>query len=259
MQKFSPLSFPEFNKGAVWMVGAGPGDPKLLTLYAYYALQRADIILYDSLIGADCLALAPDSTPKYCVGKRGGQPSWSQDRINQTLIDHAQAGKAVLRLKGGDPFVFGRSVEEARPLLKANIPLKIIPAVSAGIAGSAYAGVPLSSAETNQSFSFISAHDASGSLPALNWPALSAGSPVLVFYMPLKQKAAIRHALLDAGRPENEGVCFVSHATTAQQKALYTTLGACLDDFAKAPLTSPALMIVGPTVMVHDTFVNIVG
>jgi len=259
MQNIPSLSFPPFDKGSVWMVGAGPGDVKLLTLYAYYALQQADVILYDSLVSDSCLALAPETTPRYCVGKRGGQPSWSQEAINQTLIDHATAGQAVLRLKGGDPFVFGRGFEEAQPLLEAQIPLKIIPAVSAGIAGPAYAGIPLSMGHTNQSFTFISAHDRSGDLPPLNWSALHGASPVLVFYMPIKQKSAIRDALLKAGRPEDEGVCFVSNATTDHQDALYTTLKTCLEDLKAHPIQSPALMIVGPTVMVHPLLKDKVG
>jgi uroporphyrin-III C-methyltransferase len=245
------ISFPVFEKGSVWMVGAGPGDVKLTTLYAFYALQNADIIIHDALVSPEILSLAQPNAVIEKMGKRGGKCSPKQHEITARLIELAQQDLRVLRLKGGDPFVFGRGAEEARPLLDKNIPVRIIPGITAGIAGSAYGGVPVSDGASNQVISFVTGHDQSGQVPAVDWAALAKSSPVIVFYMPMKQVDKIRDELLKAGRKPSEGVCFISNATLPEQIELETTLEHCLGDLEKSKIKSPAILIIGPTVQLR--------
>ncbi|WP_165602697.1 uroporphyrinogen-III C-methyltransferase [Candidatus Terasakiella magnetica] len=248
MDFLSHISFPKFEKASVWMVGAGPGDPKLLTLYAYHALQHADVIVHDALVDSAILSLAAKTATLEPMGKRGGKASAKQGDITQRLIELAQQGLKVLRLKGGDPFVFGRGAEEALPILDKNINVRIVPGISAGIAGSAYAGVPVSDGQSNQVISFVTGHDTSGDVPAVNWQALAQSSPVIVFYMPMKHIAKIQSELLKAGRVPSEPVCAVSRATTPHQLVCETTLANCVEDLNKANIKAPALLIIGPTV-----------
>ncbi|NVK19605.1 MAG: uroporphyrinogen-III C-methyltransferase [Methylocystaceae bacterium] len=242
------ISFPEFQSGSVWMVGAGPGDAKLLTLYAYHALQQADVIVHDALVSDDILKLAPPDCVLETMGKRGGVKSPKQQDITDRLIELANEKKKVLRLKGGDPFVFGRGAEEALPILKENIPVRIIPGITAGIAGSAYAGVPVTDGACNQVISFVTGHDQSGKVPGVNWQALAQSSPVIVFYMPMKHIDIIQTELLKAGRDPKEKVCVVSNATTDQQKHIICDLENCFIEIEKSDMKSPAIMIIGPTV-----------
>lgn len=248
MENFKKITFPTFDAGSVWMVGAGPGDPKLLTLYAYHALQQADVIVHDALVSDEILGLAHSGARLVSMGKRGGKASPLQGEITQHLIELAKEGHKVLRLKGGDPFVFGRGAEEALPLLEQNITLKIAPGVTAGVAGSAYAGVPVSDGKSNQVISFVTGHDKTGDVPSVDWHALAKSSPVIVFYMPMKHIKKIKTELLKGGRSEDEMVCVVSKATTPDQKICETTLGNCLEDLEKSNIKSPAIMIIGPTV-----------
>ncbi len=248
MENFANIDFPTFSPGTVWMVGAGPGDPKLLTLYAYHALRQADVIVHDALVDEHILKLKRNDCVLEPMGKRGGKASPKQEEITTRLIELAKQGKRVLRLKGGDPFVFGRGAEEALPILAQNIGLRIVPGVSAGIAGSAYAGVPVSDGQMNQVISFVTGHDAGGKVPAVDWEALAKSSPVIVFYMPMKHLENIRQNLLAAGRNNDEPVCAVSQATTPEQTVCETTLQRCLIDLENSNIKSPALLIVGPTV-----------
>ncbi len=238
------------------MVGAGPGDPKLLTLYAYAALKQADVIVHDALVSDEILYLAHDGARLESMGKRGGRASPLQGEITTRLIELAQEGHRVLRLKGGDPFVFGRGAEEALPILDQNIPVRIAPGVTAGVAGSAYAGVPVSDGKSNQVISFVTGHDKTGEVPAVDWQALAQSSPVIVFYMPMKHIEKIKTELIKGGRKESELVCVVSRATTPAQKLCETTLGKCLEDLEKSNIKSPAIMIVGPTVAFRQQLID---
>jgi len=248
MENLSHISFPTFEKGSVWLVGAGPGDARLLTLYAYHALQNADIIVHDALVSEDVLKLASPDAVLEKMGKRGGKASPKQHEITQRLIELAGKGHRVLRLKGGDPFVFGRGAEEALPLLEKHISVRIVPGISAGIAGSAYAGIPVSDGRSNQVISFVTGHDTSGNVPAVDWQALANSSPVIVFYMPIKHIDKIQQELLNAGRNADELISVISNATTSAQKVLETTLANCTSDLANSDIKSPAIMVVGPTV-----------
>ena len=244
-----PLNnMPEFAAGWVWLVGAGPGDPGLLTLHAVNALQQADIVVYDALVDQQVLSLACDDAQLEYAGKRGGKPSPKQRDISLRLVELAQQGKRVCRLKGGDPFVFGRGGEEALTLVENGIPFRIVPGISAGIGGLAYAGIPVTHRDTNHNVTFLTGHDAGGVVPsAIDWVSVAKGSPVIVMYMAMKQAQIIAQKLMDAGRSADEPVAFVCNATTADMKVHETTLGA-IDDMAGLGLAPPAIVVVGEVV-----------
>lgn len=245
-------SWPTLAPGWVWLCGAGPGDPGLLTLHALNALRQADVVVYDALVQEDILTWAPQAELVY-AGKRGGKPSAKQRDISLRLVDLARAGKRVLRLKGGDPFVFGRGGEEAQTLVQHGVPMRIIPGISAGIGGLAYAGIPVTHRDVNQAVTFITGHDQSGNTPgSLNWKAISDGSQVLVIYMGMKHISHIAAQLLQAGRPLHEPVAVVTSATTADQKVLETTLATIETDIAAAALEPPAIICVGASVLMRQ-------
>ena len=240
---------PALEPGWVWLVGAGPGDPGLLTLLALRALGQADVVVYDALVSADILKLAPTGTLLEYAGKRGGKPSPKQPDISRRLIQLAREGKRVLRLKGGDPFIFGRGGEEALALVEARVPFRIVPGISAGIGGLAYAGIPITHRSINSVVTFVTGHDATGSVPdAVDWAAVAKGSPVIVVYMALKHLATIAQRLLDAGRSPAEPMALISHATLPAQAVLETTLGSCVADAAASGLEPPALLVIGDVV-----------
>lgn len=244
--------WPELEPGWVWLCGAGPGDPGLLTLHALNALRQAEVVIYDALVDERILEWAPKAEKIY-AGKRGGMPSSIQRDISLRLVDLARAGKRVLRLKGGDPFVFGRGGEEAQTLVQHGVPVRIIPGISAGIGGLAYAGIPVTHRDVNQSVTFITGHDQSGETPnTLDWASISRSSQVLVIYMGMKHIGQISGALLDAGRPASEPVAVVSDATTPRQRVLETTLGALEADLAASGLEPPAIVCVGRSVLMRQ-------
>lgn len=247
---FAPhLAFPDFEPGWVWLAGAGPGEATLLTLQALHALQQAEIIIYDALVGPDILSFANPQADQIFAGKRGGKPSPKQQDITAQLIELAQQGKKVLRLKGGDPFIFGRGGEEALALVQSSVPFRILPGITAGCAGPALAGIPLTHRHHNSAVSFVTGHDASGDVPdKLNWQALSDGAPVLVFYMALKHIAHIVAQLRKAGRKATEAVAVLSHATLPNQQILRSTLGQLENDLAHTKLKAPCIFVVGSVV-----------
>jgi uroporphyrin-III C-methyltransferase len=240
---------PALEPGWVWLVGAGPGDPGLLTLLALRALGEAEVVVYDALVSADVLKLARPGAILEYAGKRGGKLSPKQPDISRRLIQLAREGRRVLRLKGGDPFVFGRGGEEALALVAARVPFRIVPGISAGVGGLAYAGIPITHRSVNSAVTFVTGHDASGLVPdSIDWAAVARGSPVIVVYMALKHLDVIAGRLLAAGRPPAEPMAIVSHATLPTQAVLETTLGACVADAAASGLEPPALLVVGDVV-----------
>ena len=244
---------PSFEKGHVWLVGAGPGDPGLLTLHAANSIRQADVIVYDALVNDAILDLASDNVVLHYAGKRGGKPSPKQRDISLRLVDFAKEDKRVLRLKGGDPFVFGRGGEEALTLVEYGIPFRIVPGISAGIGGLAYAGIPVTHRDINHSVTFLTGHDASGVVPdAVDWESVSKGSPVVVMYMAMKHWANIRDRFLAAGRPAHQPMAFVCEATTDRQRVLETTIGASLEDLAKTDIKPPAIVVVGEAVRLRS-------
>jgi uroporphyrin-III C-methyltransferase len=240
---------PVFEPGWVWLVGAGPGDPGLLTLHALNALAQADVVIYDALVDKSVLRHArPGATIEY-AGKRGGKPSPRQRDISLKLVALARAGKRVCRLKGGDPFVFGRGGEEALALVEAKIPFRVVPGVSAGIGGLAYAGIPVTHRDLNHSVTFLTGHDQSGLTPStIDWEGVARGAPVIVMYMAMKHLELIAAKLVAAGRAPSEPVAIVTNATTEAQQVLETTLGEAAAALAASGLEPPAIVIVGEVV-----------
>ena len=240
---------PAFEPGSVWLVGAGPGDPGLLTLHALNALRQADVVVYDALVDKRVLAHArPGALVEY-AGKRGGKPSPKQRDISLKLIRHARMGKRVCRLKGGDPFVFGRGGEEALSLVEAGIPFRIVPGVSSGVGGLAYAGIPVTHRDVNHAVTFLTGHDQSGLTPSsIDWEGVARGSPVIVMYMALKHLPQISAALIHAGRRMDEPLAIVSSATTEAQQVLETTLGRAVGDLAARGIEPPAIVVLGEVV-----------
>jgi uroporphyrin-III C-methyltransferase len=238
----------DFAPGSVWLVGAGPGHAGLLTLQAHAALQAADVIVYDALVGDDILALAPDATPREYAGKRGGKPSPKQADITLRLIQLARQGKRVLRLKGGDPFVFGRGGEEALSLVQAGVPFRICPGITAGIGGLAFAGIPLTHRDTNHAVTMITGHDATGNVTGVDWEAVAKGSPALVLYMAIKHIGAIAEKLIAAGRSPEEPVAVVTNASLSEMSVLETTLGRAAADIDAHKVKPPAIVAIGEIV-----------
>ncbi|HZT51047.1 MAG TPA: uroporphyrinogen-III C-methyltransferase [Stellaceae bacterium] len=243
------LNLPAFQEGSVWLVGAGPGAPELLTLMALHALGSADVVVYDALVDARVLRLARPGAALDFAGKRGGKPSLQQPDITLRLVRLAREGKRVLRLKGGDPFVFGRGGEEALALAAAGIPFRIVPGVTAGIGGLAAAGIPATHRDTNSAVAFVTGQASGGAIPdGIDWASLSRGAPVLVIYMALKHLDAIAARLLAAGRAADEPVAIVSNATLPGQRVLVTTLARAAADAMQSAIEPPAVVVVGPVV-----------
>lgn len=245
-------NWPTLEPGWVWLCGAGPGDPGLMTLHAVHALREADTIVYDALVSKEILIWANPQAELIYAGKRGGKPSAKQADISLHLVELAKSGKRVLRLKGGDPFVFGRGGEEAQTLIQHGVPVRIIPGISAGIGGLAYAGIPVTHRDVNQAVTFVTGHDKTGGPTQVDWSAMGRASGVLVIYMGMKHAPTIREGLLAAGRPANEPVAVVSQATTPQQEVLETTLGEMVDDIAEAGMAPPAIICVGRAVLMRQ-------
>lgn len=242
-------NLPQMKPGEVWLVGAGPGDPGLLTLHAANALAQADVIVHDALVNADCLKLARTGTVLEYAGKRGGKPSAKQRDISLRLVELAREGYRVLRLKGGDPFVFGRGGEEALTLVEHHIPFRIVPGITAGIGGLAYAGIPVTHRDTNHTVTFLTGHDSTGVVPdKIDWDGVARGSQVIVMYMAMKHIPTITSRLMAAGRNADEPVAFVTDASTATQNVLETTLARAAEDVAASGLEPPAIVVVGQVV-----------
>lgn len=239
-------SFPEFPSGWVWLVGAGPGAPGLMSLLAYHAMQHADVVVYDALVNPDILRWVRVGAELEYAGKRGGKPSPTQKDITLRLIELAQSGKRVLRLKGGDPFMFGRGGEESQTLAKAGVPFRIVPGITAGVGGLAYAGVPATHRDTNHAVIFLTGHDATGKMPAnVNWQAIATAAPVLVMYMAIKNLGEIAETLMKAGRPVADPVCIISNASMPQQQVFTTRLDEAGAFVAANEPPTPAIVVIG--------------
>jgi uroporphyrin-III C-methyltransferase len=245
------LDLPALEPGWVWLVGAGPGDPALLTVGALHALRTADTVVHDALVDPRILALARPDTDRIHAGKRGGKPSPRQPDISARLVSLARAGRRVLRLKGGDPFLFGRGGEEALALVEAGIPFRVVPGVTAAVGGLAYAGIPMTHRAVATAVTFVTGHNLSGTVPDdLDWSALANGAQVIVFYMALKHIDEIVARLTEAGLPPDRPAAIVAHATTDRQQVIETTLvGAAA---AAAGASPPALFVIGDVVRLRD-------
>jgi uroporphyrin-III C-methyltransferase len=248
-----PFDLPSFEAGTVWLAGAGPGDPGLLTLLALHGLRNADHVVCDALVDGRVLALVRPGAVVESMGKRGGRDSVKQADITDRLVELARQGLKVLRLKGGDPFVFGRGPEEALALADSGIAFRVVPGITAGIGGLAYAGIPVTSKDTNSAVAFVTGHGADGEVPdEFDWDSLARGAPVMVFYMGLKHLDGMTRRLLAAGRRADEPMAVVCDAATPRQTVLETTLGQVAGAVAAAGLKPPALLVLGPVVSLRD-------
>jgi uroporphyrinogen III methyltransferase/synthase len=234
------------TRGRVALVGAGPGDPGLLTARALELISRADVILHDRLIPDAALAGArPDAELVY-VGKRPGQPSMGQRDIERRLIEHASQDRLVVRLKGGDPFVFGRGGEEAEALRDAGIEFEVVPGVTAGVAAAAYAGIPVTHREAASAVALVTGHeDPDKPETSLDWRALAAFPGTLVLYMGVARLEAIAERLVAAGREPTEPVAVVERGTWPDQRAVTATLGTVAERAAAESIRAPAITVVG--------------
>jgi uroporphyrin-III C-methyltransferase/precorrin-2 dehydrogenase/sirohydrochlorin ferrochelatase len=238
--------------GEVTLVGAGPGDPELLTLKALRALQNADVILHDRLVPAAVLDLARRDAVRICVGKAAGQVGSTQEEINALLIEHASLGKRVVRLKGGDPFVFGRGGEELQALAAAQIAYSVVPGITAAAGCAAYAGIPLTHRDYAHSVSFVTGHAHSdGQEP--DWRALASPGATAVFYMGLARLEHIVQQLMEHGAEPARPAAIIAQGTTAHQRVIAATLATLGRVSADANLKSPALLVVGEVVALHST------
>lgn len=251
-QGFSRLdgaAFPQFQPGSVWLVGAGPGAPGLMTLLGFYALQQADAVVYDALVNERVLGWAKAGARIEYAGKRGGRPSARQRDISLRLIELAREGHRVVRLKGGDPLMFGRGAEECQMLREAGVPFRIVPGITAGVGGLAYAGIPATHRDVNQAVLFLTGHDSAGAVPSrVDWRAVATAAPVIVMYMAVKNLAAIAEKLIAFGRAPADPVAIVSNATLPEQSVFETRLGAVGEGGDVAGLPTPALVVIGHVV-----------
>lgn len=232
--------------GRVYLVGAGPGDPGLLTARALELIAQADTILYDRLIPERALDGARADAELLFVGKEGGGESVPQEQTQALLVERAQAGRRVVRLKGGDPFVFGRGGEEALALHEAGVPFEIVPGVTAGVAAPAYAGIPVTHRGLSPAVAFITGHeDPAKDEQQLDWKALAAFPGTLVFYMGVRRIAEIQRALIGAGRPPSQPVAVVERGTLPDQRLVRATLATIAEVVAKENVKAPAITLIG--------------
>ena len=234
---------PKRPAGAVWLVGAGPGDPELLTIKALKVLQAAEVVVHDGLVSDEILALAPSAARRISVAKRKSRHSYAQDEINRMLVAFAQDGLNVVRLKGGDPFIFGRGGEELEACREAGVECHVVPGVTAALAASANAGAPLTHRGAAQAVTFVTGHAAAGSEPDLDWQSLAKVNQTVVIYMGVSTAAGISARLMEAGRAGSTPALIVENASRADERRLVTTLAGLSE--AAADVAGPALLIVG--------------
>ena len=244
----SALRLPRFRPGEVWLAGAGPGDPGLLTLHAVNALGQADVILYDALVHDAILRLARPGAAFEFSGKRGGRPSPDQRDITERLIELARQRLRVLRLKGGDPFVFGRGGDEALGLVAAGIAFRVIPGVTSGLAGLAYATIPATSRDTNHGVILVTGQYAVGNERSLEWGALARTRLPIILYMGMSRLAEITDALISSGASPDLPAAVVHNATTSEQRVLVSTLAGVAEEAVANGFGSPSIVAIGEIV-----------
>jgi uroporphyrinogen III methyltransferase/synthase len=236
-------------KAKVYLVGAGPGDPGLITVKGRKCIQHADVIIYDYLASPALLSAARESAELIYVGKKGGDHTLSQDEINSLIVEKARSGGIVCRLKGGDPFIFGRGGEEAEVLFKAGLPFEIVPGVTSAIAAAAYAGIPLTHRKLASTLAFITGHeDPEKEETGIDWSSLANGIGTLVFFMGVKNLPHIARNLIDHGKPANTPVALIQWGTTSSQKTVTGTLESIVEKARSAGIKAPAIIVVGDVV-----------
>ena len=252
--------FPDFPPGEVWLAGAGPGDPGLLTLHSLHALRTADDIVHDALVDPRILELAGPQAKLFFAGKRGGKPSAQQADINDLLIERARMQRRVLRLKGGDPFVFGRGGEEVLALVRAGLRFRIIPGITSGLAAAALAGIPATMRDTNHAIILMAGSRAADGSSVAEWEKLArVGQPIIV-YMPMANLADITSAFERGGMAHDTPAVVISASTTPEERVIETTLAMAAADSAREGIGSPAIVIVGAIASMRQKLLaNMVG
>jgi len=247
--------YPSFVPGSVWLVGAGPGDPGLLTLDALAGLLQADVVVHDALVDARVLALARPDAQMQFAGKRGGKPSIAQEDICTQLVAHARRGLRVLRLKGGDPFVFGRGGEEVLALAVAGIPFRVVPGVTAGLGGLASACIPATMRGVNHAIILATGHDPDED-GGMDWAALARTRQPIVLYMGLRNLDKIATALMRGGLPGNTPAAVIASATLADQQILVSSLDRIAVEADPANFAPPAMAVIGDIVRTRQQLLD---
>jgi uroporphyrin-III C-methyltransferase len=238
--------------GKVYLVGAGPGDPGLMTLKGKGLLECADVVIYDALVSPAILAMINPDAEKINAGKRRGRHSLIQDETTHLLIDKAQDHAIIVRLKGGDPFIFGRGGEEMEELIKAGIPVEVVPGITSGIAAPAYAGIPLTHRLYSSSVTFVTGHEAAGKYrPAVNWNAIAHGSETIVIYMGIHNIHYIVEQLTEAGLSSQTPIALVRWGTRSDQEELIGQLGTIVEQVKATGFEAPAIVVIGAVVSMH--------
>jgi uroporphyrin-III C-methyltransferase len=239
--------------GKVYLVGAGPGDPGLLTLKGKGLLECADVVIYDALVSAEIIAMMNPHAEKIDAGKRMGRHSLLQTETTELLIEKAKEHAIVVRLKGGDPFVFGRGGEEMEDLRLAGISVEVVPGVTSGIAAPAYAGIPLTHRNYSSSVTFVTGHEMAGKYrPGVNWGAIAHSAETIVIYMGVHNLDRITHELIAAGLPGETPIALVRWGTTPQQEELIATLDTVVTQIEQRGFSAPAIAVIGNVVKIHD-------
>lgn len=239
--------------GKVYLVGAGPGDPGLMTLKGKGLLECADVVVYDALVSPHILGMINPQAEKIDAGKRMGRHSKLQEETTQLLIEKAQTHAIVVRLKGGDPFIFGRGGEEMEDLVGAGVPVEVVPGITSGIAAPAYAGIPLTHRALSSSVTFVTGHEAAGKYrPKVNWSAIAHGSETIVIYMGVHNLPHIVDELLKAGLNDQTPVALVRWGTRPEQEELYGTLETIVARVEEAQFEAPAIAVIGDVVKLHS-------
>jgi len=237
--------------GKVWLVGAGPGDPELLTIKAARLIAQADALVYDHLVGKGIIELARPDARRIYAGKQASKHTMAQGDINRLLVDLAQEGLSVVRLKGGDPFIFGRGGEELETLVASGIPFEVVPGVTAAAGCGAYSGFPLTHRDHAQAVTFVTGHLKDGTVN-LDWPALARPRHTVVFYMGIGAAGEICRQMIAHGLPSMTPVAVVHNGTQPDQKTLLATLGTLPHRLAESGIKPPALIVVGSVVGLHE-------
>jgi uroporphyrin-III C-methyltransferase len=237
--------------GKVYLVGAGPGDPELITVKGLRCLQQADVILYDRLVNPELLQHAKEDAQLVYCGKLPNYHTMKQETINHFLVKYAKKGYTVVRLKGGDPFVFGRGGEEAEECVKNQVPFEIVPGITAGIAASAYAGIPVTHRTLSKSFAFITGHQAGDVEAEHRWSHLAKGVDTICVYMGVSHLLSIVNQLILHGKPADTPIALVHWGTLSDQRTVVGTLETIEASVKEANISNPSMIVIGEVVRLH--------
>jgi uroporphyrin-III C-methyltransferase len=241
--------------GKVYLVGAGPGDPGLMTVKGKTLLEQADVVVYDALVSPEILQTINPHAEKINAGKRKGFHSKPQEETTELLRQKAQTHAIIVRLKGGDPFVFGRGGEEMTDLIKAGVDVEVVPGITSGIAAPAYAGIPVTHRHYNSSVTFVTGHESTNKYrPAVNWQALAKASETLVIYMGIHNLTNIISELIAGGMPESTLIALIRWGTRAEQTELIGTLATIVDRIEATGFEAPAIAVIGRVVELYQDF-----